>query len=350
MTHPVALAAIALALIAVNAFFVAVEFALMTVRRTRMEQLRDDNVLGARSVLRALDSINVQLAASQLGISVVSLLIGWLIEPILSSGVIRLLGGLGIPSFVGRTIGIVVALGIVAFVHMVLGEMVPRTIALARPERTARLLVPLHLVFVTMTKPAVRVLHWMGRVGTRVFGVEPIDELSPTHTASELALMVDEAHASGQIDPSDHDLLSGAFSFLGVTVAEVMARAENLVTIPHDATVGQAEKLMFQSGHSRVLVMGPRRDRVIGFLHAKDLINLTETDRSALLPPGLIRVAVRVGPTESIDDVMLKMRRARRHVAVVVDDGQMIGLVTLEDLLEALIGDIHDESDQEMST
>lgn len=345
--QPLPLLVVALVLVAVNAFFVGVEFALMAVRRPRVEQMCDDGVIGARSVLQALDSINVQLAASQLGISVVSLLIGWLVEPILSSAMITLLGGLPVPTYVVRSIGLVVGLGLVAFVHMVLGEMVPRTIALARPDRTARLLVPVHLVFVAVAGPFVRALHWMGRVGTRMVGVEPIDELAPSHTASELAMMVDEAHASGQIDLDDHDLLAGAFAFLDVTVAEVMARAENLVTIPHDATVGEAEHLMHESGHSRVLVMGSRSDQVIGFLHAKDLINLTGTDRGSLLPPGLIRVALRVGPGEEIDDVMLKMRRARRHVAVVMDGVKMVGLVTLEDLIESIVGDIHDESDQE---
>lgn len=344
--QPLSLALIALVLIAVNAFFVGVEFALMAVRRARVEQMCEDEVMGARSVLHALDSINVQLAASQLGISIVSLLIGWLIEPILSSAMVDLLGGLPVPTYVVRSVGLVVGLGMVAFVHMVLGEMVPRTIALARPDRTARMLVPIHLLFVAVTGPVVRALHWMGRVGTRLVGVEPIDELAPSHTASELAAMVDEAHESGHIDLSDHDLLAGAFAFLGVTVAEVMARAENLVTIPHDATVGEAEHLMHVSGHSRVLVMGTRPDQVIGFLHAKDLINLTEADRGELLPPGLIRVALRVGPDEAIDDVMLKMRRARRHVAVVMDHRDMVGLVTLEDLIESIVGDIHDESDQ----
>lgn len=344
--HPLPLAVIALALIAVNAFFVAVEFALMAVRRARIEQMADDAVIGARSVLNALDSINVQLAASQLGISIVSLLIGWLVEPILSTAVIKLLGDIAVPTYVIRSIGLVIGLGLVAFVHMVFGEMVPRTIALARPDRTARMLVPIHLLFVTVTAPAVHALHWMGRVGTRLVGVEPIDELAPSHTASELAVMVDEAHESGQIDPDDHDLLAGAFAFLGVTVDQVMARAEDLVTIPHGATVGEAERLMHESGHSRVLVMGVGADQVIGFLHAKDLINLTEMDRASLLPPGLIRVALRVGPEEPLDEVMLKMRRARRHVAVVIEDRRVVGLVTLEDVIESIVGDIMDESDQ----
>lgn len=348
--NPFVLVSIALMLIAVNAFFVAVEFSLMAVPRARIEQMRDDEVLGARSVLHALDSINVQLAASQLGISVVSLLIGFLIEPVLSSAMIALLGGMAVPTYVVRSFGLVIGLGIVAFVHMVLGEMVPRTVALARPDTTARFLVPLHLLFVAVTRPVVRVLHWMGRVGTRLVGVEPVDELAPSHTASELAVMVDEAHASGHIDPDDHDLLAGAFAFLAVRVADVMAHADTLVTIPHDATVGEAEQLMLASGHSRVLVMGARPDQVVGFLHAKDLINLTDVDRTALLPPGLIRVALRVGPQEAIDDVMLKMRRARRHVAVVMEQGSMIGLVTLEDVIESIIGDIRDESDQDEPT
>lgn len=342
---PLSILVIALCLIVVNGFFVAVEFALMAVRRTRVEELAEAGTFGSRPVLRALDSINVQLAASQLGISVVSLLIGWLIEPVISAAVVHLLGGLSIPTGVTRVVGLVLGLGLVAFVHMVLGEMVPRSIALTTPETTARLLVPVHLGFVTLTKPVVRILHWMGRAGTRLVGVEPIDELAPSHTAAELAVMVDEASASGFIDPAEHDLLAGAFSFLNVKVADVMTPAERLVTVPHNATVGEAEKLVAESGHSRVLVMGATPNQVVGFLHAKDLITLMDLDHDGPLPNSLIRSALWVGPAEALGDVLLRMRRVRRHVAVVIDSGHLVGLVTLEDLLEAIVGDINDESD-----
>lgn len=157
--------------------------------------------------------------------------------------------------------------------------------------------------------------------------------------------MVDEALASGQINPSEGDLLVGAFSFLNVTVADVMAPASSLVTIPHTATIGEAEQLMVESGHSRVLVMGASPHEVIGFLHAKDLIALDAVGHDSLLPSGIILSALRVGPEEGLDDVLLKMRWARRHVAVVVRDGHLLGLITLEDVLEAIVGDIRDESD-----
>ncbi|MEI2639539.1 MAG: hemolysin family protein [Microthrixaceae bacterium] len=339
------LLALALVLILVNGFFVAVEFALMTVRRSRIEELVETNSFGARSVLRALDSINFQLAASQLGISVVSLIIGWLVEPVISEGLIELLGHSALPTGLVRALGFVIGLSIVAFVHMVLGEMVPRSIALTSSERTARILVPLHMGFSAIARPAVRVLHWLGRAGTRMVGVEPIDELAPSHTASELAVMVDEAHAFGQIEVSERDLLAGAFGFLNVTARDVMTPVSTLVTVPHSATIGEAERIMFESGHSRVLVMGTAADQVIGFLHAKDLINRTDLDRRSFLPPEALRPALRVSPNEGLGDVLVRMRRARSHVAVVLEKSQLIGLVTLEDVLEAIVGDINDESD-----
>ena len=343
--NPTALFLVAMLLVIVNGFFVAVEFSLMAVRRTQMEELAESGVFGSRQVVKALGSINVQLAASQLGISVVSLLIGWLVEPVISSAFVHLLGGLNISTGVVRAIGFVIGLALVAFVHMVLGEMVPRSIALTTPETTARFLVPIHLWFVAATRPLVRALHGLGRAGTRLVGVEPVDELGRSHTAAELAVLVDEASASGFIDPIERDLLAGAFSFLNVRVGDVMTPSSKLVTIPHTATVGQAEKRMADSGHSRVLVMGSSADQVIGFLHAKDLITLTDFDRDLPLPQGITRAALWVGPGEALGDVLLRMRRARRHVAVVLDSGHMVGLVTLEDLLEAIVGDINDESD-----
>ncbi|MCB1256225.1 MAG: HlyC/CorC family transporter [Microthrixaceae bacterium] len=343
--NPTVLFLVAMLLVIVNGFFVAVEFSLMAVRRTQMEELAESGVFGSRQVVKALGSINVQLAASQLGISVVSLLIGWLIEPVISSAFVHLLGGLNISIGVVRAIGFVIGLALVAFVHMVLGEMVPRSIALTTPETTARFLVPIHLWFVAATRPLVRALHGLGRAGTRLVGVEPIDELARSHTAAELAVLVDEASASGFINPIERDLLAGAFSFLNVRVGDVMTPSSKLVTIPHTATVGQAEKRMADSGHSRVLVMGASADQVIGFLHAKDLIALTDFDRDLPLPRGITRAALWVGPGEALGDVLLRMRRARRHVAVVLESGHMVGLVTLEDLLEAIVGDINDESD-----
>jgi len=334
-----------------NAFFVAVEFALLAARRGRIEQWAEEGRFGAAAAVRQMRSLNLQLATCQLGITVTSLLLGWMVEPAISSVLERLLGRTSLPRTTTTVIGVAVALTVVAFLHMVLGEMVPKSLALTAPERTAVLTAPIQAVVTFLVWPVVKMLDVLSRWGTRLVRVEPTDELTQAHTPGELALMMEESVASGELEVTEHVLLAGALGFLDRRVSEVMAPSARLVTVPTTATVAQAEQLMHRSGHSRVLVMGTSSDDVVGFLHAKDLLRVPADRRHGLLPPGLVRVALRVRPDDRLSDLLPRMRRARRHVAVVSaqdDHGvdRVVGLVTLEDVLEAIVGDIRDESDR----
>ena len=346
--------AVSALLIGGNAFFVAVEFALLAARRGRIEQWVDDGRFGASAALRQMRSLNLQLATCQLGITVTSLLLGWLIEPAIGSVIEGWIEHTPLPGATATVVGVVLALTIVAFFHMVLGEMVPKSIALTAPERSAVLLAPLQGAITFIVWPVVWVLDHLSRWGTRLLRVEPADELGQAHTPGELAVMMAESVASGELEATEHVLLSGALGFLDRRVSEVMAPAAQLVTVPTTATVAQAEELVHRSGHSRVLVVGASDDDVVGFLHAKDLLRVPEDHRDGLLPPGSVRVALRVRPDERLSDLLPRMRRARRHVAVVSDHDvagvdRVAGLVTLEDVLEAIVGDIRDESDRDRS-
>ncbi len=343
---------LAIALIAGNAFFVAVEFALLAARRQRIEHWVDEGRFGASAALRQMRSLNLQLATCQLGITVMSLLLGWLIEPAIGSVIEGWFEHSPLPHATGTVLGVIVALTIVAFFHMVLGEMVPKSVALTAPERSATLLAPLQGAITFLVWPVVKVLDVLSRWGTRLLRVEPADELGQAHTPSELAVMMQESVASGELEATEHVLLAGALGFLDRRVSEVMAPAAQLVTVPTTATVVEAEELVHRSGHSRVLVVGTSDDDVVGFLHAKDLLRIPDERRHGLLPPGLVRVALRVRPDERLSELLPRMRRARRHVAVVSerDDrgaDRVAGLVTLEDVLEAIVGDIRDESDRD---
>lgn len=359
-----AVTGVAAALIIGNAFFVAVEFALLAARRGRIEEWAEQGRFGAGPALRQMRSLNLQLATCQLGITVLSLLLGWLIEPAVGSVIEKWISYTPLPHTTSRVIGVVVALLIVAFLHMVLGEMVPKSIALTAPERSAVLLAPLQAAITFVVLPFVWVLDRLSRWGTRLLRVEPADELTQAHTAGELALMVEESVASGELEATEHVLLAGALGFLDRRVSEVMAPAAHLVTVPTTATVAAAEDLVHRSGHSRVLVVGSSLDDVVGFLHAKDLLRIPDDHRDGLLPSGLVRVALRVRPDDRLSDLLPRMRRARRHVAVVTlpatgpdssgrattgAGAEVVGLVTLEDVLEAIVGDIRDETDRDQA-
>jgi len=342
---------IAILLLVGNAFFVAVEFGLLAARRGRIEMWAEDGRFGATTALGQMRTLNLQLAACQLGITVMSLLLGWLIEPAIGSVLGGWLSSGPFAAEAGRVLGVVLALTIVAFFHMVLGEMVPKSVALTAPERTATVLAPLQAGVVFVLRPLVVFLDQLSRWGTRLLRVETTDELAQAHTPAEFAAMLEESRAGGELEATEHVLLAGAIGFQGRRVAEVMAPADQLVTVPTTATVAEAEELVHRSGHSRVLVMGSGPDDVAGFLHAKDLLRIPPDRRHGLLPPGLVRVALRVRPDDRLTDLLPRMRRARRHVAVVTeaDPGgvpRVLGLVTLEDILEAIVGDIQDESDR----
>lgn len=340
------LLAVGVALIAANGFFVAMEFALLAARRARIEDSVEEGRFGAVSALSGMQSLNVQLAACQLGITAMSLMLGWIVEPVLGGSIEHLFGRTALPEGAASVIGLVIALTILSFVHMVAGEMVPKSVALAKPEATLMLLAPAHRAVTTALRPVVWGLNGLGLLGARLLRVEPADELTQAHTPEELSVMLDEAAARGQLAAGEADLLTGALGFLRVHVHEVMVPARDLVMVPATATVAEAESLLVRSGHSRVLVTDG--DEVIGFLHVKDLLAHEEMAGADLLPPGLVRVALRVDADETLPDVLLKMRRARRHVAVVSgnSDSPIGGLVTMEDILEAIVGEITDESDK----
>ncbi len=337
---------IAILLVAANGFFVAMEFAILAARRGRVEQAAQEGRMGAASALAGMSKLNVQLATSQLGITVMSLLLGFLVEPVVGGAIEGRLGETQLPHALSAFMGVAIALLIVSFFHMVLGEMVPKSLALSSPEATLLMLAPTHRVITKILKPVVAVLNSIANWGTKLLGVEPTDELVEARTAAELAGMLAESAAVGELEQGELDLLSGALGFLRVTVADVMAERAELVTVSSGATLGQAEDLIHQSGHSRVLVTTPDGSDVIGFLHAKDLLEFGDRPAADPLPDGLVRVAQNVAPGDPLAEVLPKMRHARRHVAVVVHDGEVQGLITLEDLLEAIVGEIRDETDR----
>ena len=339
---------IVLALLLANGFFVAVEFALIASRRTKLEALAEQGGTSARIALGAMRHLNVQLAGAQLGITMASLLLGYVAEPAVA-GLIEDLTStfVHLPERVLSTIGFVVALTIVAFLHMVIGEMVPKNVAIADPERTLLALAWPNRAYVTVFGPVLRVLNAMSNAGVRLLGVEPRDELATAASADELAMMLGASRDEGLIQEVAHQLLTGALDLGDRSITTVMVPRDGIVWLPRTATPPEAEALVLSSGHTRLLVAGDGVDDVLGFVHAKDLLTLGGAARHRPLPLGRVRRMLVLGSRTSLDDALLAMQQARVHVAVVADaDGHTLGIATLEDVIEALVGDIRDESDR----
>jgi CBS domain containing-hemolysin-like protein len=337
-----------LALLLANGFFVAVEFALLASRRTKLEAMAESGSARARLAIGSMRRLNLQLAGAQLGVTMASLLLGFVAEPavsgLLEDGLDRVVH---LPDGVLHTVGFVVGLTIVAFLHMVVGEMVPKNIAIAAPERTLLALALPNRVYVTVFGPLLRMLTGLANVGTRLVGVEPRDELATAASAEDLAAMLGASRDEGLIEDVAHQLLTGALHLQEGGLSSVLVPREEVGWLPRTATPAEAEALVVASGHTRLLVVGEGIDDVLGFLHAKDLLNVPSEARHRPLTLRRVRRMLVLPERTLLDDALLAMQRSRLQLALVVDDeGRTLGIATLEDVIEALVGDIRDESDR----
>jgi CBS domain containing-hemolysin-like protein len=336
-------------LLLVNGFFVALEFSLVAARRTRLEPLGDRGDRRAVRALRGMRELDLQLSGAQLGITMASLGLGFLAEPVLAEAIRSLLGRfVDLPEGVAHGIAFAASLTVVAYLHMVVGEMVPKSLALSAPEKTLLRVAGPKQAFLLVFRPVIRVLTEASNRLVRLCGVEPRSELAAGRTAAELATMLAESHDEGYIEDFAHDLLTGALDFAALRADSVMVARADVAIVASDATVAEVEQQVVATGHSRLPVaQGGDPDRIVGFVHAKDLLSLGPGAEDAPLPRDLVRRMLVVPRDRSLEDVLRSMRSTRIHVALVVDpDRTTAGLVTLEDLLEELVGEITDESDR----
>jgi CBS domain containing-hemolysin-like protein len=302
----------------------------------------------ARIAMGSMRHLNLQLAGAQLGITMASLLLGYVAEPAVSHLLEELVERfVDIPEGVLHTFGFVVALTIVSFLHMVVGEMVPKNIAIAAPERTLLALALPNRLYVIVFGPLLKLLNGLANAGTRLLGVEPRDELATAASAEELAAMLGASRDEGLIEDLAHQLLTGALHLQDRGLSSVLVGRDQVGWLPRTATPAEAEALVVESGHTRLLVAGDGIDDVLGFLHAKDLLTIDGEGRHRPFPLGRVRRMLVLPVATLLDDALLAMQRARIQLALVVDEeGRTLGIATLEDVIEALVGDIRDESDR----
>jgi len=335
-------------LIIINGFFVGVELSFVATRRTKLESLADKGAFGARKAMTATADITQQLFAAQLGITIASLILGLIAEAAVADIIESVVHSfIDIPESVLHWIGFAVALLLVVFVHTVFGEMVPKTIAIAQPETAARFLAPIHLVVVKLVSPIVWVLKLLARPLLRLAGVESTGALNSASTPEELARMLDASKEGGLVEDQEHALLVGALDFGDIRVRSVMIPQDEIVKVPLHTPIREIERTIVDSGHTRIPVVRPD-DSILGFVHSKDLLRLPIEAQDDEPPFELIRRMVQVGTDWKLEDVLVDMKQFRTHMALVLaPDHRVIGMLTLEDILEELVGEIYDESDQD---
>ena len=337
----------AVVLLGANAFFVAAEFALVAARASRLEASASSGDRRGALALAAVRDIQPQLAGAQLGITMASLGLGYVAEPAIAHLVEPLIELVAeVPDGVLHTISLAVALFVVTTLHVVVGEMVPKNIAISGPESTARLLAPAMRVYGAVFKPVIWSLNAVSAAIVRLLGIEPVDEINTALTVNEFRTLLAGAREEGVIEAGEHELLSGALEFRARSAGSMMVPVEKLVSVPRGTSVARLEEVVAATGHTRVPVWGSAPDDVLGFVHGKDLLRMPAEARDDPVPLELVRRMRVVAPDHPGRDLLLSMRRSRVHIALVRGPvGNTLGIVTLEDVLEALVGDIYDETD-----
>ncbi len=330
-----------LLLLAGNAFFVGAEFAIITARRDRLEALADQGSSRARTVIKAGRELPLLIAGAQLGITLCSLGLGALGEPAVAAVLEVPFHGVGIPDAVRHGVAFAVALIIVVALHTVLGEMVPKNLAIAGPERTALLLVPAHLWFCRLVAPLLRGFTVVSTAVLKLVGVTPRDELESAYTRDELALLIGQSRQEGLLEDSEHRRLTQTLSSAERTVADVLVPLDRITSVPSQPTMEQVEAAVSATGFSRFPVR--EDDRLVGYLHVKDVLDLAGADPATRVPPGRVRGLPRVPVDAGLDDAVASLRRSQSHLAQAVSaDGVVRGLVALEDLVEEYVGTVRD--------
>lgn len=325
-----------------NAFFVAAEFALVSARRSQIEPVAQAGSRFARMTLRAMENISLVIGVNQLGITVCSLVLGAVAEPALAHLFEPLLEAVNAPHGLVHPLAFVAAIGIVVFLHVVMGEMIPKNLALAGPDRAALVLGPPIWVCVTVLKPVVQVLNAVARRILRLVNVELRDEVSSTYTREEVAALVEESRGEGLLAEDEYGRLTGALGFAEKTVAQVVVPFQDLTTVRRGASAADVEDVCASTGYSRFPVSG-EGGGLVGYLHIKDVLETSEERRSRPIQDKWIRPFAAVRPEDALHDALETLQRRGAHMARVVDDhGDLVGVVTLEDVIEELVGEIRD--------
>jgi CBS domain containing-hemolysin-like protein len=332
--------AVAVALLAANAFFVGAEFALVSARRTAVEPRAAAGSRAARVTLHAMERVSLMMAGAQLGITVCSLGLGALGEPAVAHLLEPVLHAAGLPGSLLHPLAFAGALAIVVFLHVVVGEMVPKNITLAGPDRAALVLGPPLAGIVVALRPVIVALNAIANLGLRLLRVRPRDEVASAFTREEVADLVAQSRREGLVDPEQGRLLSDALAFGERTVDAVLLPVGRVVAVGPSATVGEVEALAARTGFSRFPVAGITG--FTGYLHIKDVLG---SGGAAADPVDrrLVRPLPRVRVDEPLVGVLRPMRTTGAHVAQVLDGGdRVVGVVMLEDVLEELVGEIRD--------
>jgi CBS domain containing-hemolysin-like protein len=335
------------ALLLANAYFVATEFALVAVRRSQIKVWVAEGRRGAGAVALALVRLDDAIAATQLGITLASLGLGWVGEPALSHLIEPMLGSIGIGSAVAvRGVSVAIAFSLITFLHVVIGELAPKALALDHPGPVALACAYPLLLFGRTFRWVLWLMNGAGNALVRTLGVRPSEKQRMVHSPEELSLLVSEAHEAGEIRPYAGRILANVFRVSRIKVRDVMIPRERVFAIERRIKADALLDALRESAYTRIPVYDGDLDRIVGILHTKDLFHVY-AERSVVILADAVRPAEDIRPDLPLMDALRGFRRGRKHLAIVRDPGgPVLGVCTLEDILEEIVGEIEDEHDE----
>lgn len=347
MTHEYILLGVGLLLTVGTGLFVASEFALVNLDRADLEARRERGESRLGMTINALKITSTHLSSAQLGITLTTLLTGYTMEPALSTMLRPVLEGWGLPEGSVSPIAVFLAIAIATILSMIIGELIPKNFALSLPRQTAKVVVPFQVAFTMVFRPAIVALNGSANGILRAVGIEPKEELSGARTAEELSSLVRRSASAGVLEASTASLLNRTLNFSRLSAADVMTPRPSMQSIQADETADEVIQLAQRTGHSRFPVYGESLDDIVGVVHLKAAVSVPRERRAEVPAGALASDALRIPETMPIDALLSELRARGYQLAVVVDEyGGTAGIVTLEDLVEEIVGEVSDEHDR----
>ncbi|OZT11906.1 hypothetical protein CHN50_13455 [Priestia aryabhattai] len=334
-------------LIALTAFFVATEFAIIRIRSSRIDQLVVEGSKNAKAAKQVITNLDEYLSACQLGITITALGLGWLGEPTVAHMLEPLFEQLGIEGGLSTVISVVIAFAVVTFLHVVVGELAPKTFAIQKAEAVTLLFVKPLIFFYKVMYPFIWVLNGSARLLTGLFGLKLASEHELAHSEEELRILLSESYKSGEINQSEFKYVSKIFDFDDRVAKEIMVPRTEVVSIDQEDTIEYILDMAKEERFTRYPIIDGDKDHIVGLLNMKEILTeIVMKDTQSIHLKDYIRPIIQVVETISIHDLLLKMQRERIQMAILVDEyGGTAGIVTIEDILEEIVGEIRDEFD-----
>lgn len=337
-------------LILLTAFFVAAEFSIIRVRITRIDQLVSEGNRRALSAKKVITNLDGSLSACQLGITITALGLGWLGEPTVEHLLRPLFIDLDLSAGVAKTVSFIIAFASITFLHVVLGELAPKTIAIQKAESVSLLLAGPLLFFYKLMYPFIWALNGSAQLFVRMFGFQAASEHEMAHSEEELRSILSESYKSGEINKSEFSYVNNVFEFDNRLAKEIMVPRTEIVTLQSGQTVEEAFEIIVDEQYTRYPVVGEDKDEVLGMINSKELFHSVMKGSQSKPLESYVRPILTVFENIPIQELLTKLQKNRSHMAILMDEyGGTSGLVTVEDILEELVGEIRDEFDQDES-